>query len=111
MPFLIDGHNVIAALPDIDLEDPHDEAKLVLKLRAWTGQARRKAIVIFDGGIPGGYSTTLSKLGGARGFCGPPSQQRRQNYQRTAVTPAGCRKLDRGFFRPRGAGQCSPNRS
>lgn len=60
MPLLIDGHNVIAALPDINLEDPHDEAKLVLKLRAWTGQARRKAIVIFDGGIPGGYSNTLS---------------------------------------------------
>ena len=62
MPFLIDGHNVIAALPDIDLEDPHDEAKLVLKLRAWTGRERRKAIVVFDGGIPGGYSRTLSTV-------------------------------------------------
>ena len=60
MPYLIDGHNVIAALPDIDLEDQHDEAKLVLKLRAWTGRRRRKAIVIFDGGIPGGYSRNLS---------------------------------------------------
>ena len=50
MPHLIDGHNVIAALPDIDLEDEHDEAKLVLKLRAWTGRRHRKAIVIFDGG-------------------------------------------------------------
>lgn len=60
MPYLIDGHNVIAALPDIDLEDQHDEAKLVLKLRAWTGRRRRKAIVIFDGGIPGGYSRSLS---------------------------------------------------
>ena len=56
MPFLIDGHNVIAALPDIELEDPHDEAKLVFKLRAWTGRERRKAIVVFDGGVPGGYS-------------------------------------------------------
>ncbi|HOT93249.1 MAG TPA: NYN domain-containing protein [Anaerolineae bacterium] len=60
MPFLIDGHNVIAALPDIDLEDPDDEAKLVMKLRAWSGRARRKAIVIFDGGIPGGPSRVLS---------------------------------------------------
>ncbi len=60
MPFLIDGHNVIAALPDIDLEDPDDEAKLVMKLRAWTGRVRRKAIVIFDGGIPGGASRVLS---------------------------------------------------
>ncbi len=60
MPFLIDGHNVIAALPDIDLEDPDDEAKLVVKLRAWSGRTRRKAIVIFDGGIPGGPSRVLS---------------------------------------------------
>lgn len=60
MPFLIDGHNVIAALPDIDLNDPHDEAKLVLKLRAWSGRERRKVFVVFDGGIPGGYSRELS---------------------------------------------------
>ncbi len=60
MPFLIDGHNVIAALPDIELDDPHDEAKLVLKLRAWAGRGRRKATVVFDGGVPGGYSRQLS---------------------------------------------------
>jgi uncharacterized protein len=60
MPFLIDGHNVIAALLDIDLEDPDDEAKLVMKLRAWSSRARRKAIVVFDGGLPGGPSPTLS---------------------------------------------------
>lgn len=60
MPYLIDGHNVIAALPDIDLEDQDDEAKLVLKLRSWTSRIRRKAIVVFDGGIPGGTSSSLS---------------------------------------------------
>jgi len=60
MPFLIDGHNVISTLPDIDLEDPDDEAKLVVKLRAWSGRERRKVIVIFDGGIPGGPSRVLS---------------------------------------------------
>ncbi len=42
MPFLIDGHNVIAALRDIDLDDPDDEAKLVMKLRAWSSRVRRK---------------------------------------------------------------------
>jgi uncharacterized protein len=62
MPFLIDGHNVIAALDDIDLEDPHDEAKLVMRLRAWTGRTGRKAIVVFDGGLPGGPSRTLSTV-------------------------------------------------
>ncbi len=60
MPFLIDGHNVIAALPDIELEDPEDEAKLVIKLRAWSARERRKVIVIFDGGVPGGPSPVLS---------------------------------------------------
>ncbi len=60
MPYLIDGHNVIAALLDIDLEDPDDEAKLVMKLRAWTARIRRKAIVVFDGGLPGGPAPALS---------------------------------------------------
>ncbi|MGC9399042.1 MAG: NYN domain-containing protein [Anaerolineae bacterium] len=60
MPFLIDGHNVISALPDVDLSDPHDEAKLVLKLRRWAARTRRQATVVFDGGVPGGYSRSLS---------------------------------------------------
>ena len=60
MPFLIDGHNVIAALPDIDLDAPDDEAQLVLKLRSWVARQRVKAVVVFDGGLPGGFSRTLS---------------------------------------------------
>ncbi len=60
MPYLIDGHNVIHALPDIALDDPHDEVKLILKLRAWMARHRRKAVVVFDGGVPGGPSRQLS---------------------------------------------------
>jgi predicted RNA-binding protein with PIN domain len=60
MPFLIDGHNVISAMPAIELTDPHDEAKLVLKLRSWAARTRRKATIVFDGGLPGGYSRSLS---------------------------------------------------
>lgn len=60
MPYLIDGHNVVAALPDLELDDPDDEAKLVLKLRSWAGRTGRKAVVVFDGGLPGGLSRTLS---------------------------------------------------
>ncbi len=60
MPFLIDGHNLIAALPDIALDDPDDEAQLVLRLRSWTARERAKAVVVFDGGLPGGPSRTLS---------------------------------------------------
>jgi hypothetical protein len=33
MPFLIDGHNLIGALPDLDLDDPDDEARLVERLQ------------------------------------------------------------------------------
>ncbi len=60
MPYLIDGHNLIAALPDLSLDDPDDEVKLVLKLRAWCAQTGRKAIVYFDGGQPGGIAHHLS---------------------------------------------------
>ncbi len=60
MPYIIDGHNLIAALPDISLDDPDDEVKLVLKLRAWCAHTGRKAIVYFDGGLPGGVARELS---------------------------------------------------
>ena len=61
MPYLIDGHNLIARLPDIDLDDPNDEAKLVIKLRGFVAMNRKKCTVIFDGGIPGGYSMMSNK--------------------------------------------------
>ena len=35
MPYLIDGHNLIACLPDISLDDPNDEAQLVNKLKGF----------------------------------------------------------------------------
>lgn len=61
MHYLIDGHNLIARLEDIHLDDPNDEAKLVLRLRSWTAaNKKRRVTVIFDGGLPGGKSTRLS---------------------------------------------------
>ncbi len=60
MPYLIDGHNLIGQLPDIDLSDPDDEAKLVLKLRRYSGRIRKKITVIFDGGLPAGLEKGLS---------------------------------------------------
>lgn len=56
MPYLIDGHNLIAGLPDIRLDDPDDEAKLVNKLRSFVAGGGKKCSVVFDGGIPGGQS-------------------------------------------------------
>lgn len=61
MHYLIDGHNLIAKMPDISLEDPDDEVQLVLRLRSWASQRKkRKVTVIFDGGMPGGKDVKLS---------------------------------------------------
>lgn len=61
MPYLIDGHNLIAHLPDIDLADPHDEARLVNKLKSFAAGRRAKCTVIFDGGLPGGQSSLSTR--------------------------------------------------
>jgi len=62
MPYLIDGHNLIACLPDISLDDPNDEAQLVNKLKGFSARTRKKCAVIFDHGLPGG-SSSLSTRG------------------------------------------------
>jgi len=62
MHYLIDGHNLIAQIPDIELKDPYDEAKLVLRLRSWVAAGgKRQVTVIFDGGLPGGEWRHLSR--------------------------------------------------
>lgn len=62
MHYLIDGHNLIARVADISLDDPHDEAKLVLLLRKWTARDRKRRItIIFDRGVPGGEDRLLSR--------------------------------------------------
>lgn len=60
MPLFIDGHNLINALPDIDLDDPNDEVLLVEKLRGYCGRTGKKCLVVFDHGLPGGRSRDLS---------------------------------------------------
>ncbi|HDQ70470.1 MAG TPA: hypothetical protein ENN19_00030 [Chloroflexi bacterium] len=57
MPLLIDGHNLIGRLPDISLDDPHDEAKLTARLRTYAARTRQRITVVFDRGLPGGHST------------------------------------------------------
>ncbi|RMF82068.1 MAG: hypothetical protein D6737_03100 [Chloroflexi bacterium] len=56
MPYLIDGHNLIGQLPDISLDDPDDEAKLVQKLRGFAARTGKRCVVVFDSGLPGGQS-------------------------------------------------------
>ena len=61
MHYLIDGHNLIGQMPDIHLDDPDDEVKLVLRLRRWAARGRkRRLIVVFDRGLPGGRDKGLS---------------------------------------------------
>lgn len=56
MPYLIDGHNLIGKIPDIQLTDPNDEAKLVQRLVGFCARTGKKCTVVFDHGLPGGSS-------------------------------------------------------
>lgn len=53
MPYLIDGHNLIAHLPYLRLSDPDDEAALIRRLIVFCQRTRGKAHVYFDRGQPG----------------------------------------------------------
>ncbi len=53
MPYLIDGHNLIAQIADISLDDPNDEARLLLRLRSFCARTGRKVFVYFDRRAPG----------------------------------------------------------
>jgi predicted RNA-binding protein with PIN domain len=60
VPYLIDGHNLIAHVPGLSLADPDDEVQLVLRLRQFAARKRQKITVVFDHGVPGGWSRELS---------------------------------------------------
>lgn len=57
MPFIIDGHNLIGVLPDIQLADPDDEEQLLKRLQSITGHIRKTMHVYFDQRAPGAPST------------------------------------------------------
>lgn len=71
MRLLVDGHNLIGQWSDIHLDDPHDEAKLVERLRRYRARTRASITVIFDGGVPAGRSADLSG-GGIRAIFSQP---------------------------------------
>ncbi len=56
MPYMIDGHNLIAKLPDMSLDDPNDEAILIQKLSGFAARTGKNCVVVFDHGLPGGSS-------------------------------------------------------
>ena len=51
MLVLVDGHNLIAKMPDINLDEADDEERLVRKLRQYRARTGRKITVIFDPGV------------------------------------------------------------
>jgi len=50
MPFLVDGHNLIAAMPGISLSDLDDEHALIKQLMQYSRRHRRSITVYFDRG-------------------------------------------------------------
>jgi predicted RNA-binding protein with PIN domain len=73
MPILIDGHNLIGQLPQINLSDPDDEAQLVMLLRRYaTRRKGRKVVVVFDGGVYG-HPDNLNGYGIETHFAKSPS--------------------------------------
>jgi len=62
MSYIIDGHNLIGSgrVPGINLQQEDDEYRLVQWLRARQPRLRQAIVVVFDSGIPGGWSRELS---------------------------------------------------
>ncbi len=57
MSFIIDGHNLIGVMPDINLADPDDEHRLLARLRAYRARSGGPSLIVFfDSGAspPGG---------------------------------------------------------
>ena len=48
MPLLIDGHNLIGKLPGMSLSDPHDEDKLIARLKQYVARTGKRVTVVFD---------------------------------------------------------------
>jgi predicted RNA-binding protein with PIN domain len=50
MKWLIDGHNLVGQMPDLRLDDPNDEEKLLEYLRRYRARTGHTLTVIFDAG-------------------------------------------------------------
>jgi len=73
MQWLIDGHNLIGQMPNLRLDDPNDEEKLMEYLRRYRARTGQRMTVVFDAGH--GYRTAeTKKLGGLTVQFVSPSQ-------------------------------------
>lgn len=59
MQWLIDGHNLIGQMPNLRLDDPDDEAKLLEHLQGFRARTGHQVTVIFDAGP--GYRPAKTK--------------------------------------------------
>ena len=87
MAYLIDGHNLIGQLPDLSLNDPNDEAKLVQKLIGFAARQQKRVVVVFDSGLPGGKSR-LSTGPGRSDLRLTAQQRRRRDESDASSAPA-----------------------
>ncbi len=71
MPFLIDSHNLIGQTPGLRLDDPDDEIKLIEQLRGYLARVKKRGIVVFDQGTPGGQRNLSTRALTVR-FARPP---------------------------------------
>ncbi len=51
MTILVDGHNLIGQMTSLHLDDPDDEEKLMLRLRAYRARTGQSIVVYFDAGL------------------------------------------------------------
>jgi len=65
MKYLIDGHNLIARLPDLSLADPDDEIKLIQLLARWRWRHKSPPVtVVFDPGDVAVYGAHRTQQSG-----------------------------------------------
>jgi predicted RNA-binding protein with PIN domain len=62
MRWLIDGHNLIGQIPNLRLDDPNDEEKLLEHLRRYRAKTGHAITVVFDAGC--GYRPASTKKQG-----------------------------------------------
>lgn len=81
MRWLIDGHNLIGHMPNLRLDDPNDEEKLVEYLRRYRARTGHQITVVFDAG-PSYHPGTTIKQGGITVQFVPPGQTADQIIKR-----------------------------
>jgi predicted RNA-binding protein with PIN domain len=63
MIVIIDGHNLIAKMPNISLGDANDEAQLIQILRRYRARTGYRIVVVFDAGVAFQLGSKSSKGG------------------------------------------------